>query len=70
MIYTIVKYHRTEAGEATSAIKRDSMDAALLEYYDLGKAYMADDSVTEWSLAIIAPVEMRVIKRDHYIKGV
>lgn len=70
MIYTIVKYHRTESGEATSAVKKESMDAAVREYHSLANAYMADATVSEWSLAIIEPVEMRVIKRDHYIKGV
>ena len=70
MIYTIVKYHKTaEGGEATSAVRKEDMDAAIREYHQLATNYMADASVVEWSLSIVEPAEMKVKKRDHYVKA-
>lgn len=70
MIYSINKYHRTvEGGEATSSVREIDMDAAVQDYHQLATNYMADPNVVEWSLAIVDPIEMKVKKRDHYIKN-
>lgn len=65
-IYTVVKYHKTESGETSSAIKKDSYEEALKEFHQLATNYISDKSVLKWSLAIVEPTEMKVVKREKY----
>ena len=66
-MFVVVKYHVTE-GATSSLVKCETEAEALKQYHQLAANYMADTSVKEWSLAIIEPVEMKPIKREHYIR--
>ena len=69
-MFDIIKYHKTENGETSSAVKYDTMEEALRNYHQFASNYMADDTVRAWGLAIVdvSNGQMRMVKRDSYAK--
>lgn len=67
-MFDVIKYHKVEGGETSSAEKYDSYEEALKNYHQFASNYMADHSVLAWGLAIIDVTNgvMRVVKKDSY----
>lgn len=71
-MFDVIKYHKTEIGETSSAVKYDTFEDALKNYHQFASNYMADQSVTAWGLAIVDVTDggMKMVKRDSYAKPV
>lgn len=69
-MFDVIKYHKTESGETSSAVKYDTMEEALRNYHQFASNYMADQSVLAWGLAIVDVTNgsMKMVKRDNYAK--
>lgn len=69
-MYDVIKYHKVESGETSSAVKYNSYEEALKNYHQFASDYMDDKSVLAWGLAImdVSNGVMNVVKRDSYAK--
>lgn len=74
MLLMITKYHRTTSGETSSSIKVEKPTEiecnreALKQFYQLCSNYCADETVTDWAVAIINPRTMERKEYRCYIK--